>query len=429
MLLISILRVLRRIKDFRVLGRTKHSLLVILVVVFLGVLAGKKSWQGMHDYAVSNRASIERLPRMKEPLQIPSVYTLSRVFSKLDSKVISEELLRLSKELIRRSHGRGPGRLPNGVTPDVAAFDGKTIRNAIIPGADKSKARVVHAVICDVPDYYLKVEDKENEIVTFPKMIDMLNRWGLIRSRCVTIDAMGCQTSLAAQAISCGADYLFFLKGNQPTTHDQVESLFRDGPGLYPDDIKVGTARSPEVRVRKHFESKRISHLKITPGVVEGWLATSARWSGSRSVGMIETFRRDSLDEVPRLVETRYFISSLDLPTSQMLEVSIAHWRVETMHQILDDRRSFDEDRCGIHLGNSPQNVSLFKKLAIAVIGPYCRLHGAAYGEVLGLCAENFTFLEALLTAKPRDVGSPKEWREWSGRRAAPKYVPNMLAA
>jgi hypothetical protein len=36
--------------------------------------------------------------------------------------------------------------------------------------------------------------------------------------------------------------------------------------------------------------------------------------------------------------------------------------------------------------------------------------------------------LEALLTAKLRDVGSLIEWREWRCRRAAPKYVPNILA-
>jgi predicted transposase YbfD/YdcC len=123
---------------------------------------------------------------------------------------------------------------------------------------------------------------------------------------------------------------------------------------------------------------------------------------------MIETLRRNRLDEEPTVAETRCFISSLDLPTSRMLEVSIAHWRVETMRQILDDGTSFGEDQCGIHRGNSPQNVSLFRKLAIAIIGPYRGLHGATYGELLGLCAETFTFLEALLSAKPRDVDAPE---------------------
>ena len=428
-MLLLILRIFRHVKDYRVQGRTKHSLTVILVVVFLGILAHKRTWQGFYDHAVSNRASIERMLGMKEPLVIPSVYTLARAFSNQDPKVLAEEILvRLAVELIRRSHGRGPGRLPGDAPPDVLSLDGKTLRSAVIPGEPKSKVHVVHAVIHDVPVYSVKVEDKENEIVTFPKMVDTLNEVNLINHKCVTVDAMGTHTSFADQIIGYGGNYVFYLKGNQPTTLKQVESLFRDGPGLYPDDIKVATLTSPEVRVRKGYESKRISVVKITPGVVEEWITTRARWKESKTVGMLETFRREKLDEEPILVETRYFISSLDLPVGQMLDVTIAHWRVETMHQILDDRTSFDEDRCRIHRGNSPENLSLMRKLAIAIIGPYCRLHGATYDEVLSLCAENFTFLEAILTAKPRDVGSPKQWREWRGRRAAPKYVPNMLA-
>jgi hypothetical protein len=128
------------------------------------------------------------------------------------------------------------------------------------------------------------------------------------------------------------------------------------------------------------------------------------------------------------LAETGYLISGLDLPTSRMPDVTIARWRVETTRRILDDGTSFDEDRRGIHRGNSPENLSLMRKLAIAIIGPCRGLHGAAHGEALSPRAENFTFLEALLTAKPRDVGSPKQWREWRGRRAAPKYAPNMPA-
>ena len=119
--------------------------------------------------------------------------------------------------------------------------------------------------------------------------------------------------------------------------------------------------------------------------VVEERLTTRTRWNGSKTtVGRIATLRMDSLDDEPIVAETWYFIRGLDLPTSRMLDASLAHWRVETMRRIFDDSRSFDEDRRGIHRGNAPENLSLMRKLVIAVTG----LHGATCREALCPSAE-----------------------------------------
>jgi hypothetical protein len=51
-------------------------------------------------------------------------------------------------------------------------------------------------------------------------------------------------------------------------------------------------------------------------------------------------------------VESRHFISSLDLSARKTLDSSIRHWTVETAHDILD--MSHGEDKSRIGRGNAP---------------------------------------------------------------------------
>ena len=274
----------------------------------------------------------------------------------------------------------------------------------------------------------MRIENKANEITMFPKIIDALDKLGFIKGKVITIDAMGCQRSLALQLVQLGAFYAFCLKDNQKKTCREVDSLIRLATTLYPNDIFVDTHQTPEARVKTVLESKKLSMVKVAPGLVTEWLTTKNRWAEIGGVGLIETFHRDNTDEEPRLVETRHFVTSLDVSAGEMMEVMRSHWSVETMHKILDDKSSFDEDRCRIRKAHGPENVSLMRKLAIGIMGPYCRLHGVTYGEVQTMCAENFTFLEALLSVRADKVGSPDEWRRWKGNQAAARFVPNMLA-
>jgi predicted transposase YbfD/YdcC len=67
-------------------------------------------------------------------------------------------------------------------------------------------------------------EAKSNEITAIPQLLALLHLEGCI----VTIDAMGCQTRIAAQIIAQGGDYLLALKGNQGTLEGEVEEAFID---------------------------------------------------------------------------------------------------------------------------------------------------------------------------------------------------------
>lgn len=68
-----------------------------------------------------------------------------------------------------------------------------------------------------------------------PLLLDLLD----LRDCTVTIDALGCQTAIAAQIVQRGGQYVLALKGNQPTMLADVAGLFDDAPsaatGLWHD--------------------------------------------------------------------------------------------------------------------------------------------------------------------------------------------------
>jgi predicted transposase YbfD/YdcC len=79
----------------------------------------------------------------------------------------------------------------------------------------------------------LKVDDKSNEITAIPQLLQMVDVEGAI----VTIDAMGCQKTIAQTIVDQGAEYVLALKDNHPTLHGEVQRLFEDIKAERLDDV------------------------------------------------------------------------------------------------------------------------------------------------------------------------------------------------
>src|SRR5690606_1148491 len=69
---------------------------------------------------------------------------------------------------------------------------------------------------------HVAVPPGSNEIATLPTLLQLLN----LQRAVVTIDAAGCQTTIAQQLVAQGADYVLALKANQETLHQDVVGLF-----------------------------------------------------------------------------------------------------------------------------------------------------------------------------------------------------------
>lgn len=65
-----------------------------------------------------------------------------------------------------------------------------------------------------------------NELEAFPRLLDLLQVKGCL----VTIDAAGCQTSIASKIVDKGGDYLLAVRDNQPKLHAAVTKAFDARP-------------------------------------------------------------------------------------------------------------------------------------------------------------------------------------------------------
>src|SRR5262249_20724645 len=67
---------------------------------------------------------------------------------------------------------------------------------------------------------------QEAELTVAPQVVQYVARPGVV----VTGDALYCQRALCAQIVAAGGDYLFFVKGNQPSLQEAITVLFAAPP-------------------------------------------------------------------------------------------------------------------------------------------------------------------------------------------------------
>ena len=115
-----------------------------------------------------------------------------------------------------------PGR------PELVAIDGKTSRRSHNKKIGKGPLHLVSAYATNARLVLAQeaVDEKENEIVVIPELLDQLELDGAL----VSIDAIACNPAIAEAIVAAGADYLLPVKENQPTLRAEAESYFADAP-------------------------------------------------------------------------------------------------------------------------------------------------------------------------------------------------------
>lgn len=235
---------------------------------------------------------------------------------------------------------------------EVIAIDGKTSRRS---GSKKNSKEPVHVVSAFAARQRLvmgqvAVKEKSNEIVAIPALLDMMAIEGTV----VTIDAMGCQRAIAKKIKDKKADYIFSLKGNQETLHEDVKLFAAEQKAR---DFKDTTVTRHETLDGEHG---RIETRKYTVFHVVGWLQERHDWPGLAGVVMVESLR-----ELPGRTEreTRFYITSLTLPAETVGPMIRDHWAIEnSLHWIMD--MLFRDDECRVRTENAPTNFITHKHMA-----------------------------------------------------------------
>ncbi|WP_258187900.1 ISAs1 family transposase [Trinickia symbiotica] len=187
--LLSIEEAFGDLKDPR--SRTpEHGLTEMLVVALCAILAGADSWSAIELWGQEKLQWLRRHVQLQNG--IPSHDTFGRVFAALNPKQFEACFIRWMSQLCPALAGQ------------VVAIDGKTVR-----GSHQRGARAIHLVSAygaglGVVLGQVRTAEKSNEITAIPELLDAL----MLKGAIVTIDAMGCQQSIARKIVEAGADYV-----------------------------------------------------------------------------------------------------------------------------------------------------------------------------------------------------------------------------
>ncbi len=198
------------------------------------------------------------------------------------------------------------------------------------------------------------VDAKSNEITAIPKLLEIIEVSGAL----VTIDAMGCQTAIAAQIVDERADYCLAVKGNQETLHEGLKAFFLDHQQ---DDFARTKVRRYANTETSHGRKTARSYF-ICP--VPEDLPDASRWKQLKAIGLSinRTIRNGK-----ETTEARYYILSKYLSGQKFSEAVRNHWGIEnSLHWQLDV--TFGEDQSRIRKGHADENFSTLRRTALSLL-------------------------------------------------------------
>ncbi len=333
------------IPDPRVVGRTDHHLLDILVLTLCAVLCGADDWEAVEMWG---EARLDWL-RQHIPLKngIPSHDTIGRVFAAMDCNAFQSSFTRWVSTIFPSLAGQ------------VIAIDGKTMRGSHDHRLGKKAIHVITAFAAErgLTLGQCKTDEKSNEITAIPELLAMLD----LRGSIVTIDSMGCQTAIAQTIVEQGADYVLALKGNHGKLHEQVQDFFETAERYDYHAIKAEPATTCE-KDHGRLETRRVVALSSKD------LEQVGTWAGLSSIVMVES-RRETMGSGTQKggTEKRFYISSLPPDSEKMAQVIRAHWQIENqLHWCLDV--TFKEDAARTRTGNAAENFNLIRKITMNLL-------------------------------------------------------------
>jgi predicted transposase YbfD/YdcC len=324
-------------------NNSRHLFVEIMTIAVCGAICGANNWV---EVELFGQAKYEWLSTFLElPSGIPSHDTFGRVFALIDAEQFQSCFLKWVQTAQELTEGQ------------VVPIDGKKLRRS----HDKTNGKAaIHMVSAWASENRMvlgqvKVDDKSNEIMAIPELLTLLELTGCI----VTIDAMGCQTAIAAQVVEKKADYVLAVKDNQENLHQDIQELF-----TYAAEIGYADCDYAQTITKGHGRLEIRECWTLSSEEYFAYLRNRSAWTGLQTIAMVKSERRIGLE---RTVEFRYFISSLPSEAKLVLNAVREHWGIENgLHWKLD--LAFREDESRVRKGNGPQNFAVVRHMALNLL-------------------------------------------------------------
>ncbi len=333
-----------KLTDPRKFHSPPHLLLDMVTLAICAVICGADDWVAIESFGKAKEAWFRKFLRL--PNGIPAHDTFGKVFAALDPLQFQQCFVSWVTTVSQLTEG------------EVVALDGKTLRRSHDKSAGKAAIHMVSAWASQnrLVLGQVKVDDKSNEVTAIPELLRVLALQGCI----VTLDAMGCQTDIAAQIIDQGADYLLALKANHGRLYQEVERLFNDALTDPQKAIPYQTNRRMINKAHGRLEIRQC--WTISDPQYLAYLDPQARWAGLQTLVRIEATRQ--LTGADATQEVRYYLSSLAADPERLNQVVRTHWTVENeLHWVLDV--AFAEDQSRVRRGYAPENFAVLRHMAL----------------------------------------------------------------
>ena len=331
-----------KIKDTRQAWKVAYPLREVLFLVVCGTIASGDDYEDIVDWGEAHLAFLRGFSDFH--YGIPCADWLRTVMNRIDP------------ELFAACFSAWVGECwPD--KPDLVAIDGKTSRRS---HNRKTGQKPLHLVSAFATTSRLvlgqeAVDEKSNEITAIPALLQRIDLAGAL----VSIDAMGCNATIAQAILDAKADYLLAVKDNQPTLHAEVKSYFETAPASEVDRCQTLGKEHGRLEVRAH----RVSH-------VVDWIAAERAYPGAPRFPKLATIAVvDSRIERGDKIETerRSYISSRALSAEAFAHAVRSHWAIENnLHWTLDV--TFKEDQSRLRAGHGARNMAVVRHFALNLV-------------------------------------------------------------
>jgi predicted transposase YbfD/YdcC len=319
-----------------------YPLINVVTIAVCAVVAGADDFVSIAEYGRKKRTWLSQF--LDLGAGIPSHDRFNAILGALRPAEFERCLLSWITALHEVTDGR------------VVAIDGKSLRRSFDAASSKSAIHMVSAwaTANHISLGQVVVDEKSNEITAIPELLRLLELSGCL----VTIDAMGCQTEIAREVLTAGADYVLAVKANQPTLHDGIAAFFLDH---LDDDFARVTVSRHETKGRGHG---RQEHRWYFVCAAPDDLPDRGRWPKLAAIGVAisQTVRGGKpCDDV------RYYLLSKRLSARRFGAAVRAHWSIENrLHWQLDV--TFQEDQCRVRKGHADANLSILRRTALSLL-------------------------------------------------------------
>ncbi len=344
---VSLLRFFDDLPDPRSMVNRLHRLGDVIVIAICAVIANADGPTAIAHWAKLNASWLRR--HLALPNGIPGKDTFRRVLGLLPPAAFQQCFQQWLQTLQVPADDESENKRH-------IAIDGKALRRSHDRKNGLGPMHIVSAWAsdCGISLGQVATEEKSNEITAIPQLLEVID----VQDAIVTIDAAGCQKTIAAKIVDGKGDYVLALKGNQEKLFQDVELLML----AHMQDDLAGCPVSRHVEVeRGHGRLESRTYYQMT---APSYLHGRSDWKKLKTIGAaVRIYEENGIEKR----DIRYYISSLRRNGQQFAHAVRNHWGIEnSLHWSLD--MTYREDESRVRNRSFANNLSWLRRLTLSLI-------------------------------------------------------------